>query len=730
MPRVELLPYHKDLAEILKSEGNPEFRKNFLESERLTPQYKNAKEAAKRRNLALREISRQDLINAEDESSQALPVVGNPLVDLKPAERELALQEQTILWANQVLEEYNGLPKRNSREKKVATNLATQAARRLLQNPEDIDIAGSIWKSHESKEQAQDEKQKQNVESFYDLVTQEASRDIRKNWEKVSPEQLSQMIKTYANNFLVQDLAQEILVGYSKGPTKRSERAEYFYNVARAAIRLVEDKKAFVEAMRIQLFHNEDVLPRRRNLLERGKIVTIPWDVGEKELEKWLRLDHITIQLSYVYPEELRPLVEENNNFLRGHEAREFAEKEGERAVGKIGYEETLGLSQKMTEYSRRAGLRMYEDGKIDNLPWPESIINDRDDPLMNEYSDSVLEKVHFEQAKQFVVEAMQDGDNQEKEKIGIVHFVLPNGLIADVFVPDKLISNRKEIVELISDRNYLEGIERKIQDSTSEDSMKSFSLYTAIRFVDSVIIVNFRKASGFERNQHPLQSLETIGFPNPTTEGVKDIGLANIDLAEEIRRSQIRFLNKRGVRVPVKNTPLGDFGYSHIDFQKDSDDLSKTVVKVFVGDVPYSVKLDQYFNFDFEGKKFNAPFIQDALRYTILSYLKPILCDDRVINAKGEERDLDAEVVSRMGHLMLLPSDRHRSVRAIVNCFRVEAKDLIALDAERREMRRKAGNRVPEDREYTYRRPVIEKEENLPPIIINLPGVLKFGNT
>lgn len=117
-------------------------------------------------------------------------------------------------------------------------------------------------------------------------------------------------------------------------------------------------------------------------------------------------------------------------------------------------------------------------------------------------------------------------------------------------------------------------------------------------------------------------------------------------------------------------------------------------------------------------------------MRYTILSYLKPILCDETVKNAKGEERNLDAEVVSRMGHLMLLPNDRHRSVQAIVNCFRIEGKDLISMDAQRREMLRKAGNSVPQDREYTYRRPVIEKDENLPPITVHLPQAVKFAGS
>jgi len=418
--------------------------------------------------------------------------------------------------------------------------------------------------------------------------------------------------------------------------------------------------------------------------------------------------------------------VNTNRNIVNTDEFKIKWDKEQMNAYKKIGPQEGLRIANTMSNYRALMGIPITEDSfKIIKQTWPFNLYYDENEPLIRKFFLLTKEGLIAQKLNKQLLE------NSNDKNISIqsfFSFVSPNGYIIDVGMPQVLANRTKELAKFAL--NY------KFSKETTDTLRKQYDLFAtpfifqATFFEDYPVILCLRNPAGFERNQHPLQSLETIGFPNPTTEGEKDIGLVNIDLAEEIKRTQLRFLNKRGVRVPVKNTPLGDFGYSHIDFQKDSEDQSKTVVKIFVGDVPYSVKLDQYFNFDFEGKKFNAPFIQDALRYTILSYLKPILCDERVVNAKGEEGDLDAEVVSRMGHLMLLPSDRHRSVGAIVNCFRIEGKDLIALDAERREMRRKAGNRVPEDREYTYRRPVIEKEENLPPITINLPGVLKLRNT
>lgn len=66
-------------------------------------------------------------------------------------QRGLSPKEQTTLWANQVFAEYNSLPKGNRAEKIRIRNLAAQTAWSLLANPQDIDIASSVWKSLETK---------------------------------------------------------------------------------------------------------------------------------------------------------------------------------------------------------------------------------------------------------------------------------------------------------------------------------------------------------------------------------------------------------------------------------------------------------------------------------------------------------------------------------------------------------------------------------------------------
>jgi len=721
MPRVELLPYHKDLAEILKSEGNPEFRKNFLVGERLKPQYKNAKEAAKRRNLALREISKQDSINAGDESSQALPVVGNPLVDLKPAERELTPQEQTVLWANQVFEEHNNLPKRNSAERRVARNLVTQTARSLVQNPADIDIAGSVWKSRETASENQ-----QPTDSFYGEVKKESSAAIRKNWETVTPEQLAQLVKVYANSILTQDFGHDLLANYFKGPNSRNQKVDALYNFALGALDLIENQRALEEAVKIGQFETP-LLPRESGFFRDIQIAMGGLTSNEQEelsLKKALITQRVLADMTTLTSLDYDQIFSRDQDYIERDEklqdTKTLALEQAKRS------DEVKNRIEAMREYGSNEGdVNTLEIKRLGNV-WPYSLVLDEDDPLTRKCKEIAKETIEAQWNKQNIIQEMEKKGIKD---IAFISVALPEGFVIDVCAPQEALTGRRnETIREVINFNF-RGVDK---DYVQEES-SFFTVHMAWTWKqlgDSPIHLTLRKPSGFESNQHPLQSLELIGFPNPSTEVGQDMSAVNEELADDIKRTQLRFLNKRGVRVPVKNTALGDFGYSHIDFQKDSDDLSKTVVKIFVGDVPYSVKLDQYFNFDFEGKKFNAPFIQDSLRYTILSYLKPILCDDRVINAKGEKRDLDAEVVSRMGHLMLLPSDRHRSVQAIVNCFRIEGKDLIALDAERREIQRKAGNRVPEEREYTYRRPVIEKEENLPPIIINLPGVLKFRNT
>lgn len=161
---------------------------------------------------------------ANEQAFQTEEVIGNPFAELN-AERTLTPSEQTILWANQVLEEYNSLPKTNARERRKARDLVAQTARRLVQNPQDIDTAGSVWKSRES---VSDSRAKP-ADTFYETIKRECALTIKEKWRDVTPEQLAQLVKTYANSVLTQNFAHDLLVSYFRGPQGMVNRVKSLY---------------------------------------------------------------------------------------------------------------------------------------------------------------------------------------------------------------------------------------------------------------------------------------------------------------------------------------------------------------------------------------------------------------------------------------------------------------------------------------------------------------------
>jgi len=163
---------------------------------------------------------------------------------------ELTDQEKVAIdWANQALENYNSLPKGNNRERSRAGNVALYAGRQLLVNPQSIDIARIVWNNHRSQEEVQDNQRKNETFSFYDLVKQEAASDIRKNWEKVTPEQLGKLVKIYASNSLAQAFAKDALTSYFEGPRSKRQRIDAFYNFTFSILDLVGDRKALKEGL-------------------------------------------------------------------------------------------------------------------------------------------------------------------------------------------------------------------------------------------------------------------------------------------------------------------------------------------------------------------------------------------------------------------------------------------------------------------------------------------------
>lgn len=354
---------------------------------------------------------------------------------------------------------------------------------------------------------------------------------------------------------------------------------------------------------------------------------------------------------------------------------------------------------------------------------WPfRLLLPSEQNPLRSRLN---LELAPMSLRREFVKGAVRSyRDQKVDEQLTFLSIPTANGFALDLALPRDISTHRRgEMVKIaLENTNTL----------TDEDITHLLDLngasYISLPFTYKGIKIPTicRRMSVGEVGKHALSALESIGFPIPDV--AEDLGQYNQKLAEDIMKKQVRYLNKRGISVPLQVKELRDLGYSRINFYKDSSDKEKIRAEIMIGNVPYAVTLDRYFNFDLEGKSLGSSVLSESIRFTLLSLLKPIVCEVKVKTPSGEVEDLDREVVSRMGHLRWLTGGQHYSKQAEDNHLEHEGKDLCAVGLERQE--RNKGTEK-EKMETTYVRPVIDKEaENLPPITLHLPDALKFSST
>lgn len=630
--------------------------------------------------------------------SQEAPIVGNPLVDLKTPERKLSEQEETVLWANKVFEEYNSLPRQTGHERKRVKNLVHEAARQLLQNPERIDAAAGIWKSHEPS--LHDSKER----SFYELVKEGLGQQVRNHWKELSSGELTKLVKTYAHSRLVSDMAGEILAGYFRGPNGIQQRIDSLYDFVYGLMDLTSDVKALKEGLKIVRFESK-ILLEGSSFHKDYEVAGATLDDDEL-LAKTISINNAILGLSHL----VSSYTDENiNNFIRGSLEKDSRNRNSmRRALRKFSKEELLRRSRLLGQLY--TGILFGDSESINNKSWPLNLLAKEGDILRQRLNAEIAPlMLGYVISKRVQTEIKETGG-----KVNLLEIIDPEGYILNIFLPDGLSSEEKSrLIKVALKERHLSDDDRKHLER------KDLLPMINTGFSDNGITIRafYRNPGITEINKHSVSALETIGFPISSNDGQ--------DLAEEIQKKQIRFLNRRGVRVPLEGQ-LRDLGYSHIDFHKDADP-DKILVKIFVGDVAYSVKLDKYFNFDFEGKRFDNLALSQSLRYAFLSLLRPILCEERIKDPHLPEVGAEEkEIVSRMGHLRWLPRGRRFTEKAVGNCFEHEGKDLFAVNFQR--MQEHENDEKHKGMETTYVKPVIEKEENLPPITIHLPGVLQFN--
>lgn len=671
----EISKYHKDLASLIKSEPNRAQRRDFLLEERKTPEYQHAKEKATQRLDTL---------------------------DKSQYQRELNPQQQTILWAQKTIEDYNNLPKGNHSERKRAKRFLEKTAGHLFQNPKSIDTIVSAWKARTEKN------------GFYDLVKQESAQRTKEKWEEIKPEVLSELVRIYANSSFIKDFAERLLSSYFKGPQSRKQRVDAQYVFGYTLLDLINDSNSLTAAIRISTY-GTDIMPRDPYLIGLNVLQNWPYSEEEETIKRSIIVDHITSNMHVIAsdPEGLRKIVVENHKFGDNDKNKAAITREIERSARKFGPDKAQEMHDRAIRFMGGGDLIISEEEFRERLAaWPARLLYS-EDSLREAFLRLVLDKITAERNKELAKEAFIGAGFTRAFSLSIVS---PEGYTVDISFPEELKTKRGEVLKKVFDVAISKEQKDAIMRAHGGTIVKNLGARVSVDGYPVIAI--FRRTSGLEANYHATQSLREIGFP--AIEIYRDINEENQKLADEIRRTQIRFLNRRGVRIPLTGE-LKELGYSYIDFHKDSKDSEKTMVSIFVGDIPYSVKLDKYLNFDLEGKRLDAPFLQDKLRYIFLLLLKPILCEERINSHLQEVGSEEKEVVSRMGHLRWLPQGQRFSKSAVENYFRVEGKDLFVTNMQRLEEHKT-------DKETTYVKPVIEKEENLPPITIHLPGVLQFN--
>lgn len=306
---------------------------------------------------------------------------------------KLSDTDETTNWAEETLATFNSLPKANSYERKKVKNLITQTATRLLQNPQDLDIASAVWKTQSSQEDSG------NSAGFLELVKTKSVESIKKNWEDVTSEQLADLIRIYTNSPSAQDFAKEMLGSYFKGPRNLHQRIDAYYNLVSATLDLVGEDEAFEEGMKIAL-HATDTLPKHPSLVEQTGLLSLPYEEAESVFKKLLIARCVVNQVRFIGSWGLDKYYEDRGNFILTDG---IAIKEGNKrqrnATEKIGENEAKemyhAMQYTMKLFSRSSIESLSEKRKQSlRMTWPFHLVFDETDPLNKKFHEVSLKRV------------------------------------------------------------------------------------------------------------------------------------------------------------------------------------------------------------------------------------------------------------------------------------------------------------------------------------------------
>lgn len=370
--------------------------------------------------LYLPEVSEQK-VNSRNPSSIIKPilppVVGELPIDNRTKElvdavlatvfERLAAQKERVATLSNVLIEYNKLPRQTVGEKRNAKKLVRETAAELLQNPQDINTAVFVWKRHES---------------FYALVKEESKTLIREKWESITPEQLAELVRTYADNPQAQDFPREMLTSYFGRPKTRRQRINAYYTFVSSVANLVGEDKAFNEGVRIGLY-DTDILPKDPYLIEQNIFTSLPYTIflnssngakdllslprnkdEERDLQKSLIAEYAILKLSTMGSKDLEEARRRRNDFISTNtylrDMWEQAQRQAEEKLGSSGLVRQLHNAMKAFTDSIDALSREHgnENSRIHDL------FNNETNPLNQKFKEVLPQRAALKKTHSFTL--------------------------------------------------------------------------------------------------------------------------------------------------------------------------------------------------------------------------------------------------------------------------------------------------------------------------------------
>ncbi len=644
-------------------------------------------------------------------------------------EREGANHEADVVaWSEFIFNKFSTTPQGNKEEKKRAEKAFEKNLGYLPSHPQDIDTAVSVWKSRSMDEDGQ-----VSEKSVYERAKNVLAQEVKKSWRMITPQQLSEFTRVYAHSQLAPDFGKSLLSSYFSGPMQPQEKAEAYHKYSLAALPLATDPAAIERAVAIGSF-NSDILPVTSDFamdciaLKSYGYVNSTKKAAVRNVNAGMIA--FTVLGAFTPWDVQSSFIEQGRELLKNplfSKKIEIGARQAFRDVGKN--RATVSLSNHLNkimpfadvsealdsdpEFLNRATFISDDTGVVNRMVEASSYYPNSDPAIKG-----VMDKLAVEVARrkfQTTAEIFLRGYDVTNPIT--VSPTTPSGNYVDIVFPGEFIAQKKDILFQV-----LRDIGEEVETN------KKFARNGQVLVKGKPVLYLYRSPGELQGDPHPLNALEVFGFPTPEVAEGETLQKANDRITSDVQRGQRRFINPRGVSIPFDQKVMQDLGYTKLEIAKHTEYPDKIQVQVFVGDVPYGVVLDKYYNFDFEGKSMDATVIMDSLRYTILSYLKPILCEEADSMPGGIGKEL-FKVFDRIPYLMLLEPGKKRTPRAINLCLENEGRDLLVMDAEKRLDRMQKGNPVPGDRQFTYVRPVhIETEEKLPPIEVKLPGIVKFG--